>query len=105
LTPDRSKRLGNLKGGADDIKKHKWFRGVDWQGLLIKTVQVSTMLNNVVVKPNQPLYNTLLFHQPPIVPPHQHPGDTSNFEKYADPEPEQSQNGDIDPYRHLFPDF
>ncbi|GAB5589873.1 Cytochrome c oxidase subunit 1 [Umbelopsis nana] len=81
LTADRSKRLGNLKGGADDIKKHKWFRGVDWQGLLNKTVQA------------------------PIVPPHQHPGDTSNFEKYADPEPAQSQNGDIDPFRHLFPNF
>jgi serine/threonine protein kinase len=43
LTSDRSKRLGNLKGGADDIKKHKWFRGVDWQGLLNKTVQVSSI--------------------------------------------------------------
>lgn len=81
LTSDRSKRLGNLKGGADDIKKHKWFRGVDWQGLLNKTVQA------------------------PIVPPYQHPGDTSNFEKYADPEPDQSQKGDLDPYRHLFPGF
>jgi serine/threonine protein kinase len=44
LTSDRSKRLGNLKGGPDDIKKHKWFRGVDWQGLLNKTVQVKRNL-------------------------------------------------------------
>merc|ERR1712028_293196 len=26
LTADRSKRLGNLKAGAEDVKKHKWFR-------------------------------------------------------------------------------
>jgi len=24
LQPDRSKRMGNLKGGADDVRKHKW---------------------------------------------------------------------------------
>lgn len=30
-----------FKGGSDDIKRHKWFRGVDWIGLLEKTVRVS----------------------------------------------------------------
>ena len=25
LTADLTKRLGNLKAGADDVKKHKWF--------------------------------------------------------------------------------
>ena len=24
---DRTKRIGNLKNGADDIKNHKWFKG------------------------------------------------------------------------------
>ena len=25
LQQDRSKRIGNLRGGADDIRKHKWY--------------------------------------------------------------------------------
>ncbi|KAG9016865.1 serine/threonine protein kinase, AGC [Tulasnella sp. JGI-2019a] len=33
LNPDRSKRLGNLRGGAEDILTHDWFRGVDWGAL------------------------------------------------------------------------
>lgn len=44
LVIDRTKRLGNLKGGAEDIKKHKWFKNTDWHGLLNKTVRVSTFL-------------------------------------------------------------
>ncbi|KAF9544744.1 hypothetical protein EC957_011750 [Mortierella hygrophila] len=80
LTADRTKRLGNLKGGSDDIKNHKWFRGVDWQGLLDKTVGA------------------------PIVPPSIHPGDTSNFEKYPEVVDEEAgQTGD--PYRSLFMNF
>merc|ERR1712036_132326 len=31
LVIDRTKRIGNLKAGADDVKKHKWFKGVDWE--------------------------------------------------------------------------
>eukprot|EP00741_Cyanophora_paradoxa_P022432 tig00021489_g21658.t1 len=30
LEPDKHKRLGCFKSGAADIKKHKWFRGFDW---------------------------------------------------------------------------
>lgn len=33
LTPDRSKRLGNLRGGAMDVMMHPWFSGVDWRSL------------------------------------------------------------------------
>ena len=33
LTADLSKRYGNLKAGPDDIIKHKWFSGFDWDGL------------------------------------------------------------------------
>lgn len=33
LHPDRSKRLGNLIGGAQDVLDHPWFRGVDWDAL------------------------------------------------------------------------
>ncbi|CAG8541061.1 4508_t:CDS:2 [Paraglomus occultum] len=66
LTADRTKRLGNLRGGSDDVKRHKWFREVDWQGLYDRRVPA------------------------PIVPPYQHPGDTSNFEKYAEPTEEET---------------
>ena len=30
LTADRSRRLGNLRGGARDVMSHRWFTGVDW---------------------------------------------------------------------------
>jgi len=60
LSPDRSKRIGNLKNGAEDIKKHKWFRGFDFTALLQKQ------------------------QSPPIVPEVRSPGDTRNFDKYPD---------------------
>eukprot|EP00357_Protocruzia_adherens_P030009 CAMPEP_0115017188 /NCGR_PEP_ID=MMETSP0216-20121206/27948_1 /TAXON_ID=223996 /ORGANISM="Protocruzia adherens, Strain Boccale" /LENGTH=150 /DNA_ID=CAMNT_0002387917 /DNA_START=778 /DNA_END=1231 /DNA_ORIENTATION=+ len=31
LTADRTKRYGCMKAGAEDVKKHKWFKGVDWE--------------------------------------------------------------------------
>merc|ERR1719209_790084 len=31
LVHDRTKRLGNMKAGAEDIKKHRWFKSVDWE--------------------------------------------------------------------------
>ncbi|KIO04146.1 hypothetical protein M404DRAFT_1000959 [Pisolithus tinctorius Marx 270] len=33
LRPDRSKRLGNMIGGPQDVLEHPWFRGVDWDAL------------------------------------------------------------------------
>lgn len=33
LTTQPGKRLGNLKGGINDIMKHKWFGSFDWNGL------------------------------------------------------------------------
>ena len=85
LTADRTKRLGNLRGGSDDVKRHKWFREVDWLGLYDRRVSA------------------------PIVPPYQHPGDTSNFEKYAEPTEEETgfgrSNVSADPFRHLFSNF
>ncbi|KAI9325783.1 camp-dependent protein kinase [Zopfochytrium polystomum] len=81
LTADRSKRLGNLKGGSDDIKKHKWFRGVDWQGLVERSVHA------------------------PIVPVCSHPGDTRNFEDYPEPMEDEHGGSGVDPFKHLFRDF
>jgi serine/threonine protein kinase len=40
LSSDRTKRLGNMKGGAEDVKRHKWFKGVDWQALYDRRIPV-----------------------------------------------------------------
>ncbi|KAI7905396.1 camp-dependent protein kinase 9 [Cokeromyces recurvatus] len=80
LVSDRTKRLGNLKGGSEDVKRHKWFRGVDWIGLLEKNVRA------------------------PIIPHYPHPGDTSNFEKYPETTFDNHFNQE-DPYKDLFKNF
>ncbi|XP_068461011.1 cGMP-dependent protein kinase 2 [Clinocottus analis] len=33
-----SERLGNLKNGITDIKKHRWFNGFNWEGLKVMTL-------------------------------------------------------------------
>eukprot|EP00992_Anisonema_acinus_P000085 TRINITY_DN10026_c0_g1_i1.p1 TRINITY_DN10026_c0_g1~~TRINITY_DN10026_c0_g1_i1.p1 ORF type:complete len:334 (+),score=62.82 TRINITY_DN10026_c0_g1_i1:83-1084(+) len=38
LATDHTKRLGTLKRGVEDIKKHKWFHGVDWDMLLARKI-------------------------------------------------------------------
>ncbi|MCO5596289.1 hypothetical protein L7F22_050350 [Adiantum nelumboides] len=63
LTADLSKRLGCLKGGADDIKNHSWFANVDWDNVLRRR------------------------ESPPIRPKIVGPDDTSNFEDYSNLEP------------------
>ncbi|KAJ3007479.1 hypothetical protein HKX48_009104 [Thoreauomyces humboldtii] len=80
LTSDRTKRLGNLKGGASDIRNHKWFKGVDWDQLMRKNAPV------------------------PITPQISGPGDTRNFETYPEAEAEPSAPLG-DPFRSLFRDF
>lgn len=34
LVADITKRFGNLKDGANDIKNHKWFEGFNWDQLM-----------------------------------------------------------------------
>jgi hypothetical protein len=46
----------------------------------------------------------LIISQAPIIPPYSHPGDTSNFEKYAETFDGLSDTGN-DPYKDLFVDF
>lgn len=41
LVLDRTKRLGNMKNGADDIKRHRWFKHLDWKDVLNKKLIVS----------------------------------------------------------------
>lgn len=60
LTQDRAKRFGCLKNGAEDIKKHKWYKGFDWNALLSRT------------------------SQPPMVPVVKGPDDTTMFDRYPE---------------------
>ncbi|XP_054400262.1 cAMP-dependent protein kinase catalytic subunit PRKX-like isoform X1 [Pongo abelii] len=60
LVVDRTRRLGNMKNGANDVKRHRWFRSVDWEAV-----------------PQRKL-------KPPIVPKIAGDGDTSNFETYPE---------------------
>lgn len=38
ITADLTKRLGNLHGGSEDIKKHPWFAEVTWDRLARKDI-------------------------------------------------------------------
>ena len=38
LTCDHTKRLGTLKRGVQDILKHKYYQGIDWNVLLEKKI-------------------------------------------------------------------
>ncbi len=58
LVADVSKRLGMLKGGADDVKQHKWFSKIEWKALLAK--------------------KTPMAYKPQV----KTPGDISNFNTY-----------------------
>ncbi|CAD8043716.1 unnamed protein product [Paramecium primaurelia] len=60
LVADLTKRFGNLKGGANDIKMHRWFQAMDWEFLVQKKLQ--------------PKYK-------PVV---KNKGDTSNYSTYPD---------------------
>uniref|UniRef100_A0A8C7KVI9 Protein kinase cAMP-dependent X-linked catalytic subunit n=1 Tax=Oncorhynchus kisutch TaxID=8019 RepID=A0A8C7KVI9_ONCKI len=62
LVIDRARRLGNMKNGADDVKKHRWFKSIDWDGVPLRKLK------------------------PPIVPKVSHEGDTSNFDAYPEDE-------------------
>jgi len=67
-----SERLGNQKDGASDIRKHKWFQGFHWNGLINRTLR------------------------PPIVPQIKGPSDTSNFDFFPPnegPKPRDEMSG------------
>ena len=34
-----SERIGYQKAGVNDIRKHRWFQGFDWDGLRAETLQ------------------------------------------------------------------
>jgi len=80
LTADLTKRLGNLKNGADDVKKHKWFAAQSFADLEEKKIA------------------------PPIKPEVGSESDTGNFEKYPDSEEGSTQPIDARD-QALFEDF
>ncbi|KAI7848058.1 kinase-like domain-containing protein [Circinella umbellata] len=81
LTSDLSKRFGNLKNGADDIKNHRWFEGVDFNRLLARQIRA------------------------PYIPQIRGDGDASHFDRYPETQEQYGVTGTTDPYNHLFPDF
>ncbi|KAI8136527.1 camp-dependent protein kinase 5 [Fennellomyces sp. T-0311] len=81
LTSDLSKRYGNLKNGADDIKNHRWFEGVDFNRLLARQIRA------------------------PYIPQIRGDGDASHFDRYPETQEQYGVTGTTDPYHHLFPDF
>ena len=53
LTHDLSKRYGNLKGGVNDIKNHRFFDDMDWNALIRYKLQppyIPETSGNVIVK-------------------------------------------------------
>jgi protein kinase A len=91
LTVDRSKRLGNLRGGAMDVMMHPWFGGVDWGALERKGIRAP------IVPPVMSAGAACSFRPPGSAvladgcPPFQNAagtGDTQNFQKYPLPRPE-----------------
>lgn len=81
ITPDLTKRLGNLHGGSKDVMQHAWFAEVTWDRLAKKDIDA------------------------PYVPPVRGgAGDASQFDKYPEETEAYGQTGD-DPHGHLFPDF
>lgn len=59
-TVDRSKRLGNISGGAQRVKDHPFFKGVKWEDVYYRK------------------------HKGPILPPVRYPGDAQCFDMYPD---------------------
>ncbi|KDQ16230.1 hypothetical protein BOTBODRAFT_30951 [Botryobasidium botryosum FD-172 SS1] len=91
LNPDRSKRLGNLRGGALDVQRHPWFRGVDWDAL--ENGQIRAPLIPHVQSPSDTRNFTNL--------PHPDPRDLPGLYPSAAPPPEDQD----DPQGFLFLDF
>lgn len=60
LVQDRTKRLGNMKNAAEDVKRHRWFKTLNWEDVFTRAIK------------------------PPIVPKVSYDGDTDNFDDYPE---------------------
>lgn len=47
LVADRTRRLGSMKNGADDVKRHAWFHSIDWLAVEEKKLLVSGLLEQI----------------------------------------------------------
>merc|ERR1719376_491269 len=75
LVADLGKRYGNLKGGGNDIKEHRWFNAFDWKKLIDRQLK------------------------PPFVPKIKGEGDTSNYSQYPDsPDQPKALRTNEDPF-------
>jgi len=88
LTPDLSLRLGCLAGGASDVRKHAWFRGIDWSALAAArtpTAAAARAAKKGLPPPPPPAVSAASLPPPPIVPSLGNGGedDTSNFDDYS----------------------
>jgi len=81
LTADRAKRLGNLRGGGDDVRKHKWYRGLDFSALFNRELKA------------------------PFVPETKGDDDTGQFEAYPDSEDGPGKSLDKADDQELFGTF
>uniref|UniRef100_A0A8C4Q3X8 Protein kinase X-linked n=1 Tax=Eptatretus burgeri TaxID=7764 RepID=A0A8C4Q3X8_EPTBU len=79
LVINRDRRLGNMKNGVEDVKKHVWFKNIDWSLVLDRKLT------------------------PPIEPHVVHDGDTSNFETYPNEDPKKLppplSEKDLEPFK------
>ncbi|KAG7291768.1 hypothetical protein NEMBOFW57_001788 [Staphylotrichum longicolle] len=82
-TIDRSRRLGNISGGAAKVKAHPFFAGVDWDAVYQKR------------------------HRGPIIPPVRYPGDAQCFDIYPEEDATRDEYTDelLEKYDGYFKDF
>lgn len=82
-TVDRTKRLGNMSGGAARVKGHPFFEGVNWDDVYHRR------------------------EKGPIIPPVKAPDDSQCFEKYPEDEGKHSEYTDnmAAQYDRYFRDF
>lgn len=81
LEKNPTRRLGCGKGGADEVKGHRWFIDIAWKYLANRQVK------------------------PPYKPKVSSPGDASNFDRYPEDSDEPVGAAEADEYGRLFPDF
>ncbi|KAK4041748.1 kinase-like domain-containing protein [Parachaetomium inaequale] len=82
-TVDRSRRLGNISGGAAKVKAHPFFAGVNWDAVYQKR------------------------HRGPIIPPVRYPGDAQCFDIYPEEDATKDEYTDelAGRYDEYFKDF
>ncbi|KAK3365197.1 kinase-like domain-containing protein [Lasiosphaeria ovina] len=82
-TVDRSRRLGNISGGAAKVKAHPFFNGVDWDAVIQRR------------------------QRGPIIPPIRYPGDAQCFDIYPEEDAVRDEYTDemAERYDDYFRDF